>query len=101
MAAASSAAPVDAVVTLPAMEKANPFAAATAAAAAAAAPPAALPAHLLALNDRALAVRTPSPLGEQRQRPAQQQQAPALSKPPVPPKRARFSCCTRPAVLED
>lgn len=101
MAAVSSAAPVNAVVTPPAMQKANPFAGATAAAAAAAATAAsaALPLHLSALNDRALAVRTPSPLGEQR--PAQQQQAPAPCKPPLPPKRTRFTCCIRPAVLED
>lgn len=95
--ATASAAPVQAVVTMP-KEKANPFAAATAAAQAAASPTIV---PLSSLSERHLAVRTPSPLGEQRQRPTAAQQQ-TNSKPPAAPKRrARFACCTQPMVLED
>lgn len=64
--------------------------------------------HLSALNERALAVRTPSPLDEQRQRQSQQQQQQqpphsnsANNLPPRPKRRPRFACCTQPMVLED
>jgi hypothetical protein len=65
--------------------------------------------HLSALNERALAVRTPSPLGEQRRGPAQtqQQQQQQLghsnhsNSTRQPKRRTRFACCTQPMVLED
>lgn len=62
-----------------------------------------VPMHMSALSERALAVRTPSPLGEQSRQRSQRQLGSSTgqhssSKPPSGPKR-RFACCTRPAVL--
>jgi hypothetical protein len=60
-----------------------------------------VPMHMSALSERALVVRTPSPLGEQaRQRSQRQLTCDPNSKPPIVPKR-RFACCTRPSVLNE
>lgn len=93
-------APNEAMESKQTMEKparSNPFASAHGAAETAAAPPVKpVPMQLSALSERALTVKTPSPLGEQR--PQQQQQS--ASKPSQVPKRSvRFACCVQPHVL--
>jgi hypothetical protein len=77
--------------------RSNPFASAHGAAeTAASAPVKPVPMQLSALNDRALTVKTPSPLGDQR---PQQQQKSASPPSQVPKRSVRFACCTQPHVL--
>lgn len=73
--------------------KSNPFAAATAVAAEAAA---ASPANLSAVSQRSLAIRTPSPLGEQKRQHSVNSRR--MSREAM---RKRFACCMRPAVIEE
>lgn len=97
MAEVAVPAPGEAFESKQTMEKparSNPFASAHGAAeTAASAPVKPVPMQLSALSDRALTVKTPSPLGEQR--PQQQQR---VSQPAQVPKR-RFACCIQPHIL--
>jgi hypothetical protein len=98
MAEVAVPAPNEALKSKQTMEKparSNPFASAhNAAETAASVPVKPVPMQLSALSDRALTVKTPSPLGEQR--PQQQQQR--ASQPSQVPKK-RFACCMQPQVL--